>query len=260
MRIKEIVKKEVLQGLRSYKFLVMIIGFLFFAILDPVMSKFILPIVLEGEFPGMSREVMESMIPSTQVAIIRGYLGNVYQVGMIIIVFTLSGIIAQEISERTLILPVSSGKRYGDILIGKVIVYGSVLLFTAVFSIMVNYAYSGLLFEFDLESPLPVIRGGLLQGLYMLFVLSMLIFIGSLVKKPLMTGLLTLVVVYGSGALGGLLNINSYLPSGLIDESTLLAVVPSIMVLKSIISTIAIIILLIGFTIIRLSKMELTRG
>jgi hypothetical protein len=105
------------------------------------------------------------MLITTQVANIRGYMGSVYQISTLIIAFTLSGIIAQEISGKTLILPVCTGKRYDEMLLAKGSVYGGFLLLVTTLSALVNYGYAGALFGFDLPSVLPALRAGALQGL-----------------------------------------------------------------------------------------------
>ena len=260
MDIKAIIKKEVLEGLRNYRFLILLVGVLFFAIFDPLMNKLVLPEVLKNQFPNMPEEVMGEMLITTQVANIRGYMGSVYQISTLIAAFTLSGIIAQEISTKTLILPVCTGKRYDEIVLAKGSVYGGCLLLVTTLCALVNYGYAGALFGFDLASAMPALRAGVLQGLYMVYVVALLIFIGSLVRKPIAAGMLTLLAAYGTRVLGSLFQVNRYLPSGLLVEAELLAAAPSPFLWGSLASTLALIVVLFGFTIIRLSNLELTRG
>ncbi|UNC92196.1 hypothetical protein [Candidatus Contubernalis alkaliaceticus] len=257
MDIKAMIRKEIMDGLRNYRFLILLAGILFFAIFDPVMNKLVLPELLKSQFPNMTEEVMQGMLITTQNANIRAYLGDVFQISTLIIAFALSGIMAQEISDKTLIFPICSGKSYSGLLLAKLSVYGSVLVISSIFSAMVNYVYAGALFGFDLPSFMPVLRAGLFQGFYMVYVLALLIFIGSLVKKPVTAGLLVLIPAYGTRIMGDLLNINRYLPSGLLVEAEMLAVIPSVSWIGSLVSTLAVMVLLIGFTMIRLTKIEL---
>ncbi len=257
MNIKACIKKEFLDGIRNYRFLVIVVSFLFFAILDPVMSKFILPEIMKSQFPGLPEEALASLMDNSQIGIIRTYLNDVFQIGMLVVILTLSGVVAQEINQKTIIFPVTSGKKFHQILISKFIVYGIVLMVSAVFCAMVNYLYTGVLFGFDMTSPVPVLRAGFLQGFYMLFLLSLLMLVGSMIKKPMVAGLIVLIPAWFMGALGNLLNINRYLPSELIAESQLLSVVPSSSLITSIISTIVLSVLAFGFTVIRLRKSDL---
>lgn len=260
MNIKWDIRKEILEGIRNYRFLILFVGFLFFAILDPILNKFVLPGVLKSQMNGITDDAIKQMLVSSQIGVIRGYLGDVFEVITIIIVFTLSGVTAREISEKTLILPLCTGKRYGSLIISKLIVYGTALILAATLSALVCYGYSGAMFGFDRTSITAVIFAGLLQGLFMVFILGMLIVIGAFVRKPIIAGLLTLIPAYGSGLIGNLFRIDRYLPSGLLTEGNLLAVMPSPAVIETILCTAAIIVLAVGFTLIRLSKMELSRG
>ena len=260
MDIKAIMKKEILEGLRNYRFLILFIGVLFFAIFDPLMNKLVLPEVLKSQFPNMPEEVMREMLITTQVANIRGYMGSVYQISTLIITFTLSGIIAQEINGKTLILPVCTGKRYEEILLSKFMVFGGFLFLATTLSTLINYGYTGALFGFDLPSVLPALRAGVLQGFYMLYVVALLIFIGSLARKPIPAGMLTLLAAYGTRVLGSIFNLHRYLPSGLLVEAELLAAAPSPALWGSLASTLALVVVLYGFTIFRLTNLELTRG
>ena len=260
MDIKATMKKEILEGLRNYRFLILFIGVLFFAIFDPLMNKLVLPEVLKSQFPNMPEEVMRDMLVTTQVANIRGYMGSVYQISTLIVSFTLSGIIAQEISGKTLIFPVSTGKRYDEILLSKFTVFGGFLFLATTLSALINYGYAGALFGFDLPSVLPALRAGALQGLYMLYVVALLIFIGSLARKPIAAGMLTLLAAYGTRILGSVFSLHRYLPSGLLEEAELLAAAPSPTLWGSLASTLALVVVLYGLTIIRLTNLELTRG
>ena len=260
MDIKTIIRKEIIEGLRNYRFLVILVAILFFAIFDPVMNKLLLPELLRSQFPNMPAEVMREMLITTQADNIRGYLGNVYQLSTLIITFTLSGLLAQEISERTLILPVSTGKRYEEILLGKFFVFGTYLVLVTTLSALVNYVYTGVLFGFQLPSVLPAMRAGLLLAGHMLYVLALLLVFGSLIRKPVGAGMVTLLAVYGTRVIGSVFDLHRFLPSGLLVEAELLAAAPSYMVWGSISATIAIIVVLISFTVIRLTNLELTRG
>jgi ABC-2 type transport system permease protein len=259
MDIKTIMKKETFDGLRNYRFLILFAAIIFFAIFDPLMNKLVLPELLRSQFPNMPAEVMQEMLVTTQAANIRGYMNNVFQISSLVMAFALSGLIAQEISEKTLIFPVCTGKRYSEILLAKILVYGSFLLLAATVSALINYLYAGALFGFDLTA-WPAIRAGMLQGFYMVYLVALLMFMGSLVRKAIPAGLLTLIPAYGTRVLGNLFDINRYLPSGLLVEAEMLAVIPSYSLVGSLVSTLALVILLLGFTHIRLTNLELTRG
>lgn len=254
-----VIKKEVMDGKRNFKFLIILAGFLFFAIFEPVMNKFVLPEILKSQFRGITPEMMNQMVDMTQRGSLRAYYGDVYQIGLLILVFTLCGLMAKEINEKTLIMPICSGIKYKDIILSKLIVFGSVAFIAILISTCVNYFYSSILFGFDLPSIKPVLKAGVLQGLYMIFVISILIFIGTITTKSIFTGVLTLILVYTLGFIGDLLNISRFLPSALINEAQLLVSTWTFEIYESIIITVGCIIIFTMVSIIRLKTMELTK-
>lgn len=255
MNLMQSIKKELRFGIRSSKILILTVGFLFFAILTPVMTKVILPEILKSQFPGMSQDALGEMLDMTQRGCIRSYMGDVFEIGTIIVVFTLCGLMAQEIKDNTLVLPLCSGTRFGSIMAAKTIVFGTVLLLAPTIALLIDYMYSGLLFSFEVGIA-PIIRGGLLQGIFMVFVLMCLVMFGTLIKKPIPTGFVTLVFVFGLHFLGGVFKINPYLPSGLLAEAQQLAIIPASSLGQTLLISIGIMLLMAGITIARLKSME----
>lgn len=212
------IKKELRFGLRSGKLLVLTASFLFFALLTPVMLKTILPQVLGSRLSGDAPQALLSIMQMTQTACIQSYMGDVFEIGSIIVAFTLCGLMAQEIRENTLVLPLCSGKRFAHILGAKLVVFGLALLLIPILALMADYVYAGILFSFEASLP-SILRGGLLQGVFMVFLLSCLILWGTLMKKPIPAGFLTLATVFGLYFTGELFQIHGYLPSGLLIQA-----------------------------------------
>lgn len=216
--MKSAFKKELLFGLRNHKFLIIIATFLFFAFSIPVMIKFLLPSVLRSQFPGMSETDIAMMIDISQMGSMTNYMENVFEIGLIVIGFTLAGLIAQEIKENTLVLSVCSGERYQTIIQSKFIVFGLLLFSTSMLSIFLTYVYSGLVFSMDLGW-IEILKAGLLDSMYLLFVLALILFFGVLTKKVIATGLLSIGTTYVISLIGSLFDINHILPSGLHIEA-----------------------------------------
>jgi ABC-2 type transport system permease protein len=258
MRIN--IAKEMRFGARNSKFLILAAGFFFFALLDPVMIKIILPLIIKSQFPDMSGDALSGMFKISQTAAVQNYMNDIFEMGTLIVAFTLCGVIAQEIREKTLIFPVCSGHSFGGIIAGKFIVFGAALILLTTAALATDYVYAGMLMGFDSISWITIFRGGLLQGLYMVFVLSCLMAFGALLGRPIATGILTLIVAYGSFALGDLLNISRYMPGGLIKEAALLSNLPSPTLPVTVLITAVVIAALYGLTLVRLRNMELNGG
>jgi hypothetical protein len=249
------ITKEMRYGLRNGRFLILAAGFLFFSMLTPVMMKLVVPSVMQSQMPGISPDVLSQMFQMTQIQCIQSYMGDVFEIGSVIVAFTLCGLLAQEIKDNTLVLPLCSGKRFIKIAGAKLIVFGTALVVILTAALAIDYAYAGLLFSFDIEI-LPIIRGGLLQGVYMVFLIASLIMWGSVIKKPIAAGFTTLAVAYGASYLGSLLNISAYLPSGLLNTAMNLNAAPAPNMMQTLLITIALIIAFMGITLLRLRHME----
>lgn len=252
-----IIKKDIKDGIRNYKFLIIFIAFIFFAMLDPIMNKYIMPEVIKSQFPGITDEIMKEMVDMTQLGSIKAYISDVYEMVLLIIVFSLCGVISKEIKDKTLILPICSGKSFRAIVVSKLIVYGSITFCASLSASIINYLYSTVLFDNELTSIVPTLKAGLLIGIFIIFVLSVLIFIGVLTKKPIVTGLLTLAVIYSIDFIGSIFDKKEYVPIGIIQESSKLVDTFSKEVYQNMFIVISISIILIVLAIIKLSKIEL---
>ncbi len=247
------IRKEIRFGFRNYRFLIIFIGFMFFALMDPVMTKFILPEIMKSQM-GLTPEMMAQMVDTTQAGVMRMYMGDVFELITIVLAFSLCGLMSQEIKENTLVLPICSGKRFGGIVGAKTLVFAAVLILAPVLSVLVNYVYTGVLFAFDVSIS-TAIDSGLLIGLYMVFLLAMIVMWGAILKKPLAAGFMTLVCAYGLHFIGGALGIQTYLPSALFEQAQLLSV-PSDTLLYTLIVTLFAILMFMVITLLRLKKLE----
>jgi ABC-type transport system involved in multi-copper enzyme maturation permease subunit len=251
----QVIKKEIQYGLRSYRFIILLVGFLFFAMLNPVMSKFIMPEVMKSQMPGLTEEVMAQMMATTQLGVMRTYMGDVFEIVSLLVAFSLCGLIAQEVKDNTLVLPLCSGKRFGAIVFAKIAVFGTTLIVIPVIAALLGFAYSGVLYTFDLTIG-PVIRAGLLQGVFMVFVVALLVMWGAIIKKPIAAGFVTLATVFGLHFVGNALGISTYLPSGLLEEAALFAVIPASSLWQTLGITVGIILMLSAAALWRLKSME----
>lgn len=248
-------KKEWLYSTRSGKAFILLMSILFLAVLTPIMLKVILPEILLWQFPEMPQASIDAMINASQQTSITGFLSDLFELGLIIIVFTLGGSMALELSENTLVFPLISNKKISHIILSKVIYLSGLLALMLMVSIVVNYAYAGLLFEFDVEM-LDVIVSGLLMSLYFMFVIANIMFWGVLLKRSIPASFMSLLVCYLVSALSGLFNIHQYTPSGLVNYASTLTF-SSNDVLMSVGITSVIIIILVVVSIKRVEKMEL---
>lgn len=251
--LKEL-KKEWMFATRSGRFFILLMSFMFLAVFTPIMLKLVIPEIFAWQFPNLSPEDIALMVNASQLTAIQGFMSDLFELGMIILVFTLSGLMAQEIKDNTLVFPIISGSKFAQILGSKFVLFSLILSVLAFGSILVTYGYSGILFGFEVAF-LDMLYAAALLSVYFSFVVANLIFWGVLLKRTLPAGFITLVVAYLIQAIAGLLTWHEYLPSGMIHFSSNLTFEMSA-VLTSMLSTGLITLLMLGFSYFIMKKME----
>lgn len=252
-----LIKKEILEGIRTYRFLSILVVLTFFSILNPVMNKMILPEILKSQFEGIEEEMLSQMIISNQTDCLRAFMGDIFEIGTLVIVLVTAALIAGERKEKTLILPVCSNKKMEDIVLAKNLVYGVFTIICIVLAILIDYLYAGVLFGYDGLEIGAVIAGGIYIGIYYYMVISIVMFIGTLLKNTITTALISMLLVYGSNIIAGFFENGSKSPKGLFDEAMLLSYNMREEIIVPIIVTLSISFLLTAITIIRMKKLDL---
>jgi len=249
---KTYVKKEIIEGIRTKKFLVLAIGILFFAVSDPIMLK-LMPEILKNEMQGADLSMFFEL---SQKAALESYTKNLYQLSSLIIVLSMMGIIAKERSDKTLTIPVSMGCSINGIVLAKLLVYGVFIISINVIGMLVAYYYSGIIFGFTYGSLFAVIVSGVSYGLFFVFLLSVLIFISSVVKKSFLAVTVTLLFIYLMPLASSFEGVKRYLPVNLLTEANYFTDLLSLNMLVSLICTISISIIFIILSVFKLERIE----
>ncbi|NBG87381.1 hypothetical protein [Isachenkonia alkalipeptolytica] len=209
-------KKEMLENLRTYRLLILFIAYILFGLMEPILYR-MLPMILESE--GFDPAMM-GMMDTSQQGLLRSYMANLSQIGLIVVTLTIMGTLSQELQRKYWILPRSKGGSATTLVLSKFLLYGTGLGIATLVGFMVNNFYGRMLFEYTgLDLP-GVLQGALLFALYFIFLLSLLFFFISLIQKGIPSVLLTLFVSF---LVFPLLNnfsaLQNFLPYGLIEES-----------------------------------------
>lgn len=250
------IKKEFMEGVRTYRFLAILSVMLFFAFLDPALQKYVIPNVLMAQFGDTQPEIIDQMLITTQRACIRTYYTNIFQVGTLVTAFVLSGVVAGERKNRTMIIPIGNGIGMEDAVMAKAVVNGVYLLLVNPLIAVVEYYYTGALFGFDL-SLLPAIRSGCYYGIYFTMIMAIVLFAGTFFRSGMVAAMVALIPSFGIHLVSQLLNVSKYTPSGLINEAAMLSVIARRNVLLPMAVTMVLILVLIGYTIFRMERIEL---
>lgn len=253
------IRKEIIEGIRTYRFLIIFAAFLFFALLDPVLNKLILPSILKSQFAGIDEGMLSQMVISTQVDCVRGYLSDTFEITTLIVTLVLAACIAGEIKNRTLIFPLCSGKKFLSLVLSKLAVYGTVIILSSTASVLIDYYYAGMLFGFELVTIQYVLLAGLSLGLYFVFVFSCVMLFGSLVSRSIAAGLLALVPAYGISIVLPMFGIEKFSPAGLLTIGAQMSAGMGNDLLLPVGITAGVILVLSLLTVIRLESYELAR-
>ncbi|AGK96353.1 hypothetical protein [Clostridium pasteurianum] len=217
---KAYIKKEILEALRQYKYLIIAVGIILFAVSGPIMLK-LMPIILKSQ-SGIDANAINADKLMTIQYCLQSFISSLYQISIMFIVFTVCTSIAEEITLQKLVFPYSKGASPLFIVISKFINYSiSVLVLTTV-GIFINHYYAGILFKSSDVTTSKLFTVSLLVSLYFIFNIALVLFFSSFIKKSLPAGIVTLVIGYASAVIIKLPQIDKFIPYKLINDSSAL--------------------------------------
>lgn len=131
-------KKELLENLRTYKLLIMIITFVFLGILSPLTAK-LLPDILEKFSPeGMQVLIKESTVLDSWAQ----FFKNISQLGLIIVTILFSSMMSNEFNQGTFVNILTKGLARRTIILSKFSVASLVWTFSYFISFSLSYGYT----------------------------------------------------------------------------------------------------------------------
>ena len=213
--LKTLVKKEMLEFIRTKKFLVLCIVFLFVAVSSPVLAK-LMPLI----FKNLSLNGIEIKIPDpTWKDAVDQFVKNISQLAMIVVVFIFAGAVSEEKSKKTLELVLAKP-------VPKKLFIGSKFL-SALKIFLSIYAVSALIFALYTRSifgDLPLARLAqlfTLSFIYLYFVISLAILMSTLFANQVAAaGMAFFVQIILSTILGSIGKIERFVPSYIFGKYT----------------------------------------
>ncbi|MCB2353254.1 hypothetical protein [Clostridium estertheticum] len=245
-------KKEILESKTQYKYIILAVSFLFFAISDPIMVK-LLPEILKSQLTKGSTDISTLLPPLTQLTGMQNYIKDLFQIVTLVIIFTTCGSLSDEITTGKLIFPYSKGSLPTGIVLAKLINYTLALSIFTFIGFSVNYYYSGLLLKGNPVAFSSVLSSATLLSIYYFFIIALVLFCSSIIQKGVITGIIVLVVNYFSVAITGIKSISKFIPYNLVDGATQFK---HINLTTTITSVIILSVILILLTIRRMNKVN----
>jgi len=216
-----LLEKELRENLRTKKFLVLACVFVSFAILSPMMARFVGEI-FEFLLPAADAEVFMAILPDpiwhdayTQ------FYSNMAQIGAIVTVILFMGLIHREKSSGTIDLLFCKGVTPASFVLSKFAVSVSITLLALLVAILVNFGYTVFLFE-EGGQICYVLLGAGAYGIFLILVIAWVIFASTIAKSTATAAVLGFVGYMLVLFLSSLPTIGRFLPGGLAGNNTAL--------------------------------------
>lgn len=200
-------KKEIIESIRQYRYLILAIGILLFAIVDPIMLK-LLPVIMKNQIPAD----LSSLMIFTPITAAANYMKDLFQVGLMFIVFAISGTLSDEINSGKLVFPYSMGANPAGIVIAKVLhnALTAVLMVFAGFSL--NYYYVSILFTGAALRYKQILTSAVLMMVLVCFAITFVTLLSSLFNKGIASGAACLGIIYLSAPFAKINGIGKFMP------------------------------------------------
>ncbi|MFW5991867.1 MAG: ABC transporter permease [Halanaerobiaceae bacterium] len=244
--------KEILESVRKNKYLILGVGFVFWAILNPLMLK-LMPYFIKGQVPDV---LLSELAQISKLEAIQNYMGDVFSIGLLFTVFSLMGLLADEIESKRLVLPYAAGVNPGEIVLAKFLHYTLSLSLFILLGFLVNYYYVDIFFTGEMISFNQLLPAAVLFMVYYMFIISLILLFSSLFKTTVPTGISVLILSFGMSYLQNLQYINIYLPYNLIAAASRIEGTGDNSLWTTIIITVFLIIILNYTTVYRMQKVE----
>lgn len=246
-------KKEILEAVRSYKYLILFSGIVFWAIMNPLMIK-LMPLLLKNYLPtDLSVLFSEYTIDAAFI----DFMGNLFEIGTLVIVFSLMGLISNEVYSKKLVFPYSRGAEPAGFVTAKYIHYMFTISLFILVAFLTNYFYTTRLFEGGTLSIGIVLKSSLLYIIYYALLLSFLIFLSSLFRRGLVVGFSVAILAYSLSIFNRFNIIKAYFPNYLLYKAADLGHVFDNSLIPIFIISFCMIIILIFFSILRMRKIDI---
>lgn len=245
-------KKEILESVRTNKYLILFIGIVFWALLDPLMLK-LLPLLMKNYLPP---DIAVMFSTFTRDTAFQTFLKDLFQIGTLFIAFTLMGLLSNEVSLKKLVFPYSRGANPAGVVLAKYIHYTVTISLFILIAFLTNYFYINRLFTGGILSIGIVLKSSLLYILYYSVLLSILLYLSSLLKRGIIAGITVLVLGYTLSIFNQFKVVRAYLPNYLLLKAADIGYIFDNSLIYTVIISFCIIILLVFFSILRMKKID----
>lgn len=211
-------KKEFTAIFKTYRWWVIPLVFIIFALMGPPGAK-LTPQIIKIAMPqGMTMTVPEP----TLIDAFGQWFRNLSQMGLFAAILLTMGIVAEEKSSGTILLIVTKPVSRANLILSKFFAQSVWLTVSLTVAAAVTFIYAGFIFKFDRLAEFA--QANALFILYYLLAVAVTIFFSTVLKNQIMAGGLSLVTVLLASMASALSKVfDKYAPTGLNTIGTKLA-------------------------------------
>jgi len=246
-------KKELSEAKRTYKYLVLFFGFIFWpAMLSPMMLK-LLPLLLKNYMPP---ETMQLFSDFTRDYAFQSFLSDSFQFMLAFMAFALMGLVANEVRLKRLVFPYSRGADPKGMVFAKYIHYAITISLFILIAFFIDYLYIDRLFVGGILTIKTVLESSLLYMLYFCTILSILLYFSSLFRRGLAAGFTVLILGFSLNVFNQFDTIRAYFPNYLILKAADTGHVFDSSLIPTVIISFCLIIIFVFLSILRMKKID----
>ncbi len=210
-----LLKKELMEQMRTYKILIVGAVFLFFGLMSPLTAKFMPDIV---EMVGVARNISLQLPEPTVSDAHAQYIKNISQLCTFILIFIFMGSVAQEKEKRSVEFLLVKPVKRTTFIAAKYVSHAILVWFGITVSFLIGSLYIAILFgNFDL---VPFIKVNAILFLYIVVTTSATICFSTILKSQVGAGIAAFVAWIILSLASNIQHIGKYFPGKLIEESS----------------------------------------
>jgi ABC-2 type transport system permease protein len=205
-----LLKKEIKEQFKTYRFLVVMSVFLLFGISQPLTLKY-LPEIIK-----MSGQQMQINFPTpTALDALTGYAGDIGQIGVFVIVLVAMGAIANELQRGTALIVLSKPVSRTSFVVSKLLAMSITAICSLAAASLVCFGYTVWLIGGANVS--AFIGLNLMIALFLIFSIAITLLFSSMFRSSLAAGGVALGVIIGQAIISSIPKVGDFMPGNILN-------------------------------------------
>ena len=210
-----LLKKEILEQIRTHRLLIVASVFVFFGITTPLLLKY-LPEIIK-----LSGENVDINFPAPTVAMsLSEYAGTIGQTGVLVAVLIAMGAVANELQRGTALMVLSKPVKRSAFVTAKFAAMNLTFLASLAIASIFCFVYTAILIGGS--RVMPFIGENLLLALFLAFCIAVTLLFSCVFKSGVAAGGIAIGILIGQGVISSIPYVGDYMPGKLLAWGTAL--------------------------------------